>query len=179
MESVDQQNFDKLQTAYDACLDEDTVKSRGVAPLLDLLNETSHRLLSASAGTEKPLTDAITYLANLGISAFVAAGTGADDRDPDSVVISVAAPYSIGLPAKELYKDKKITQKYEDVVSQVISALYPEKATKIDSHGLVEFEKKLAAASPDAEDRDDVTVSVPIEEMCYNADMLCRNTTTQ
>ncbi|KAL6249560.1 hypothetical protein RBB50_003413 [Rhinocladiella similis] len=157
MESVDQQNFDKLQTAYDACLDEDTVKSRGVAPLLDLLNETSHRLLSASAGTEKPLTDAITYLANLGISAFVAAGTGADDRDPDSVVISVAAPYSIGLPAKELYKDKKITQKYEDVVSQVISALYPEKATKIDSHGLVEFEKKLAAASPDAEDRDDVT----------------------
>ncbi|KAJ9629139.1 hypothetical protein H2204_008928 [Knufia peltigerae] len=155
--SVDQQNFDKLQTAYNACLDEDTIKSRGVAPLLHMLNETSHRLFVAPAESEKPLTDTITYLANLGISAFVAAGTGADDRDPDTVVISVAAPYSIGLPAKELYNDEKIVQKYEDVVSQVMSALYPEKATKVDSRGLVEFEKKLAAASPDAEDRDDVT----------------------
>ncbi|KAK5267642.1 hypothetical protein LTR96_006970 [Exophiala xenobiotica] len=162
--SVDQENFDKLKAAYNACLDEDTIKGRGVEPLINMLNRTTgqfseHYLDSSSSKGQNVLTDTIVELANLGVTAFVAAGTGADDRDPDTVIISVSAPYSIGLPAKELYEDEKIVKKYEDVVSQVMSALYQhsDSFSKSDARALVEFEKKLAAASPDAEDRDDVT----------------------
>jgi endothelin-converting enzyme len=164
---VDQVNFDKLKAAYNACLDEDTIKGRGVEPLINMLNRTTgqfseHYLDSSSSKDQTVLTNTIVELANLGVTAFVAAGTGADDRDPDTVIISVSAPYSIGLPAKELYEDEKIVKKYEDVVSQVMSALYPhsDSFSKSFARALVDFEKKLAAASPDAEDRDDVTVGV-------------------
>lgn len=154
--SVDEENFDKLKAAYDACLDEDTIKQVGVAPLMEILNDTSSRFAVAR---KDALSDAVLHLANLGVSALVSAGTGADDRDPDTVIVSVSAPYRIGLPAKELYQDDKIVKRYTEVASQVISALYPHADLKVDSQALVDFEKKLAAASPDAEDRDDVTVS--------------------
>jgi endothelin-converting enzyme len=92
---------------------------------------------------------------------LVSTGTGADDTDPDTVVISVSAPYRIGLPAKELYSDDKIMDKYETVIYDVFSSMWPstdKEIAKNASHALVRFEKDLAAISPDAEDRDDVTV---------------------
>ncbi|KIX02232.1 uncharacterized protein Z518_08171 [Rhinocladiella mackenziei CBS 650.93] len=150
----DEENFDKLKAAYDACLDEDTITAMGVAPLMEILNGTSDYF---STGPDA-LSHTILYLAKLGITALVSTGASADDKDPDTVVVSVSAPWQIGLPAKELYKDEKILTKYENVASQVISALHPHLAIKaIDAHALVEFEKKLATASPNAEDANDVT----------------------
>ncbi|KAJ9000383.1 hypothetical protein HRR94_004961 [Exophiala dermatitidis] len=159
--SVDKENFDKLKAAYDACLDEDTIRKIGVAPLMEILNETSSRFPKSNqrkCADGGVLSDTIVYLSKLGISGLISTGTGADDKDPDTVVVSISAPYRIGLPAKELYQDKKIVKRYEEVASQVFSALYPESVhNKAATQALVEFEKKLAAASPDAEDRDDVT----------------------
>lgn len=136
---------------------------------MEILNETSTRFAAVRQphGVDKEeISDTILYLAKLGVSALVSSGTGADDKDPDTVVVSVSAPYRIGLPAKELYQDEKIVKKYEDVASQVLSALDLTSVHSIvDSHALVEFEKKLAAASPDAEDRDDVTVSTGEEPL--------------
>lgn len=157
---MDEENFDKLKAAYDACIDEETIKNLGVKPLLDVLNEIS-KIYPTSGSTQADddlaLSETILYLAKAGVTALVSAGTGPDDTDPDTVVVSVSPPYRTGLPAKELYGDDKVVKKYEDALTQVISALYPDQ--KIDSHALVELEKKLAAASPDAEDRDDVTVT--------------------
>jgi endothelin-converting enzyme len=87
------------------------------------------------------------------------------------------------LPSKEYYKDEKVVRDYQNTLAQIIEALHPdhkdenttlqtrwatesvnqelasrEKSQKA-AHDVVEFEKKLAAASPDAEDADDVTVS--------------------
>ncbi|EXJ92195.1 hypothetical protein A1O3_00745 [Capronia epimyces CBS 606.96] len=159
--SVDKDNFDKLKAAYDACLDEDTIREIGVAPLVEILDEISSRFSVARhphSADNEDLSETVLYLAKLGVSALVSSGTGADDKDPDTVVVSVSAPYRIGLPAKELYLDEKIVERYETVVSQVISALNLSSIHETaDAHALVEFEKKLAAASPDAEDRDDVT----------------------
>lgn len=158
---MDEQNFIKLQAAYNACLDEDTIRGVGVAPLATILNDILHSYpLTQSEDDHEQLSNTILSLAELGVTSLVATGTGADDRDPDTVIVSVSAPYRIGLPAKELYKDDKLVQKYESVVGQVLSALLPDQFSKTDkSSALVDFEKKLAAASPDAEDRDDVTVS--------------------
>jgi endothelin-converting enzyme len=100
----------------------------------------------------------------------------ADDKDPDTVIIQVGAPWSIGLPSKEYYNDTKVVAKYRETLEKVINNLAPKhtrwpeespKAVGIQASHLwgiahvgavVEFEAKLAEASPNAEDMNDVTV---------------------
>jgi len=80
-------------------MDEDKIKKEGIAPLKELLKEvtdmfpakgsvTGDKALFQAADKED-LADTIVYLANLGVSAFIATGAGADDKDPDTVVVSV------------------------------------------------------------------------------------------
>ncbi|KAJ4991672.1 Endothelin-converting enzyme 1-like protein 1 [Stagonosporopsis vannaccii] len=145
--SADEENFDKMKAVYDACLDEDKIKSLGVEPLLKVLEEIKKAY---------PEGNAASLLARYGVTGLIATGTGADDRDPDTVVVSVAAPYSFGLPSKERYEDEKLVEKYRGVTVQVLSALYPD-AKEESFSKIIDFEKKLAAASPSTEDREDVT----------------------
>lgn len=161
--SEDEKNFDKMKAVYEACLDEDAIKEAGTGPLIKVLRDVI-RLFPApkdaavTAVDDASIKDTVLYLANLGISALVASGTGADDTDPDTVVVSVSAPYQIGLPAKERYEDDKIMARYKDVITQVLPALFPDQEISNSTiEDLISFEKKLAASSPDAEDRDDVT----------------------
>ncbi|XP_014553761.1 hypothetical protein COCVIDRAFT_106846 [Bipolaris victoriae FI3] len=153
--SADEENFDKMKAAYDACLNEDQIKSAGVQPLVRILDEIK-KAFPVGASESPSIKDAILELAKYGISGLVAAGTGPDDTDPDTVVVSVAAPGSIGLPSKERYEDEKLVEKYRDVVVQVLSALYPDH-DKATFASIIDLEKKLAAASPSEEDREDVT----------------------
>ncbi|KAL5114546.1 hypothetical protein ACEQ8H_007579 [Pleosporales sp. CAS-2024a] len=156
--SADKENFDKMKTAYQACLNEDQIKSVGAKPLMDVLEEIKkvYPVTASGASDEHALKDTILVLAKHGITSFVSTGTGADDTDPDTVVVSVAAPYSFGLPSKERYQDPKLVDKYRDVAIQVLSALYPKDL--VDTLGkIVDLEMALAAASPDSADREDVT----------------------
>lgn len=138
-------------------MDQDALRKIGVTPLVHALNETATKFTS-HGHDETAISAAVLHLAKLDVTALIAVGTGADDKDPDTVVVSVSAPYRIGLPAKELYANEKVLKRYEEVASQVISALYPNlNLNTNDYHALIEFEKNLAAASPDAEDRNDVT----------------------
>lgn len=155
--SADEVNFDKMKAAYDACLNEDNIKSHGAEPLLHVLDEIK-KTFPVTASESHTTKDAILLLAKYGVTGLVTAGTGADDTDPDTVVISVSAPWSFGLPSKERYEDEKLVEKYRGVAVEVLSALYPEQ--NHDSFaGVIDLEKKLAAASPSEEDREDVTVS--------------------
>ncbi|EKD14071.1 peptidase family M13 [Drepanopeziza brunnea f. sp. 'multigermtubi' MB_m1] len=191
LSSVDQQNFGKLKAAYDACMDEDTIKNVGPKPLQEILHQVAdlypstesalRRRTPISAEDSKDLGTTMTYLTKLGIPALLSFGAGADDKNPDSVAVQASPPWKIGLPAKELYSDTAVIQKYEDVIAEVLAMLHPDHSHenvtlhaqlikssgygKIASighsqefaHEIVEFEKKLAAASPDAEDAVDVT----------------------
>lgn len=73
----DAKNFEKLKTAYDACLDESTVRSRGSKPLDEMLAAlqsiypTKGGLVS---GTQDHLTSAILYLMKSGVNALVSSG---------------------------------------------------------------------------------------------------------
>ena len=143
-------------------MDEKTIRDAGADPLVHALNETT-KVFTSHIEDELAISATVLHLSKLDISALIAIGVGADDKDPDVNVVSIAAPYRIGLPAKELYANEKILKRYEEVVSQVLSALYPGLQLKSDGyHALVELEKTLAAASPDAEDRDDVTVRLKL-----------------
>ncbi|KAF2660421.1 endothelin-converting enzyme [Lophiostoma macrostomum CBS 122681] len=162
--SEDEQNFDKMKAVYEACLDEDVIKKAGTAPLLGVLDDIvklfpiSSREEMVTADDTSSIKDTVLYLSKLGIAALLSMGTGPDDTDPDSVIVSVSAPYRIGLPAKERYQDFKILRQYEDVIAQVLPALLPDQGIENSTiSDLVIFEAKLARSSPDAEDRDDVT----------------------
>lgn len=155
--SADEENFDKMKLAYDACLDEDKIKNIGVEPLLSVLDEIKKTFPIDSKETLHTLKDTLLLLARHGVTGLVATGVGADDKDPDTVVVSIGAPWSFGLPSKERYEDKSLVEKYSGVTVEVMKALYPNH-DETSFAGIVDLERKLAAASPSEEDREDVTV---------------------
>jgi len=157
--SVDEKNFDKMKTAYDACLDENHIKDVGLKPLNQMLEEIkkAYPTVASGASNEHDLKEPILLLAKYGITSLVSTGTGPDDTNPDSVVVSVSAPYSFGLPSQERYQDDKLVEKYRDVAVEVLANLYPEQG-KDSFAKVVDLEKQLAAAAPASEDRDDVVV---------------------
>jgi len=97
--------------------------------------------------------------------------------DPDTVVTTVSAPQQLGLPSKEYYKNKDTVASYSKTIGEVLEALLHEAEhnsttssplnilghTQYRSNreelvrALVDFESKLAEASPDLEDAQDVT----------------------
>ncbi|WDK12640.1 peptidase family M13 [Colletotrichum graminicola] len=154
--SADEQNFDKMKTVYDACINEEKIKSIGIEPLSRILDDIKNTYpIEGAASVPGPTKDAILLLARYGVGALVSTGTGADDRDPDTVVVSVA-PGRLGLPSKERYEDDKLFERYRDVAVEVLGNLFPDQ-NKDNFVKVADFEKLLAAASPSTEEREDVT----------------------
>lgn len=97
--------------------------------------------------------------------------------DPDTVVITVSAPQQLGLPSKEYYKNKDTVASYTKTIGEVLEALLHEAEHNTTTtipletlgharyrsnreelvRALVNFESKLAEASPNLEDSQDVT----------------------
>ncbi|TVY92492.1 Endothelin-converting enzyme, partial [Lachnellula willkommii] len=184
LSSVDEQNFDKLQDAYNACMDEDTIKKDGLKPLVELLHQIADMFPVTESAFGKPITSAdskslsetLNLLLKYEISALVSVGAGADDKDPDTVVVQASQPYRIGLPAKDYYEDKAVVKTYQNMLEETIELIHPKNTTahttwmkytgfgkiavgdsKYYAKEVVEFEKKLSAATPDAADQNDVT----------------------
>ena len=184
--------FSKLKNAYDACLNEERLRHLGSEPLLEILQKIEKlfpakrphdfELFANSAlepqkglmdNTENQLSTAVAYLISIDVEALVSFQVGADDKDPDTVVLSLNAPRRPGLPSKEYYKDMDVLVNYARTIGQVLEALLRE-ATKDSAPlenfsrrfhenseelvaSLVEFESRLAAATPSTEEAEDVT----------------------
>ena len=160
-------------------MDEDTIKKDGLKPLMELLHQVADMFPVTESAFQRPITltdskalsETLNLLLKYEISALVAVGAGADDKDPDTVVVVASEPSRIGLPAKDYYEDKDVVKMYQDMLEETIELIHPENATahatwiaaggdsKYYAKEVVEFEKKLAAATPDEADRNDVTVS--------------------
>jgi endothelin-converting enzyme len=174
-------------------VDEDTIKKKGIKPLQEIIHQIAgmfsveesefQKRTLLEGKDEDDLAATILYLSKIGVSSLVSCGAGADDKNPDVVVVQCSPPYRVGLPAKDYYSNDDVVKKYEDTLAQIIENLHQDhehenaslharwiesgghtsiaaRGTSKDfAHDVVELEKKLAAASPDAEDRDDVTVS--------------------
>ena len=185
--------FDKLKGAYDACMDEERIKQIGSDPLLDVLRKIQelfpasrpHQRSSSFPRLEiqqqkgllykgeNQLSTTVSFLTSIGINSILSFSVGADDRDPDSVVISLTAPRSPGLPSKEYYKDAKLVKSYGEVIGQVLegllheaypnstfsdknpSRIFPQSEDLVEA--IVSLEAKLALATPDTADAEDVT----------------------
>lgn len=190
--SADRRIFDKIQSAYNACMDEETIKQRASKPLLDVLREiqeyyplpSDHRKMGSSddrnlhqqkgllSYRDEPFTRVIAYLSSIGVDAFVTFNVNADDKDPDSVVLSMNALNRPGLPSKEYYQDQSLLRSYAETIGLVLEALLreaqPSPQLDLDTSmifecseelvkAVIELEKTLAVASPDEADAEDVT----------------------
>ncbi|KAG9244303.1 peptidase family M13 [Calycina marina] len=162
--SADQENFSKLKAAYDACIDEGTIKSKGIKPLEVILHKVAHLYPAKRSGSQSEgLADMMVFLTDLGVTSFLSIGAEADSKDPDVVIVSLGAPYEIGLPAKEYYEDEGVVAKYEQMLVNIFenmqSADYKGANASSVAHNIVVLEKRLAAASPDASDLSDITLT--------------------
>lgn len=190
--SADRRIFDKIQSAYNACMDEETIKQRASKPLLDVLRAiqeyyplpSDHRKMDSSddrnlhqqkgllSYRDEPFTRVIAYLSSIGVDAFVTFNVNADDKDPDSVVLSMNALNRPGLPSKEYYQDQSLLRSYAETIGLVLEALLreaqPSPQLDLDTSmifecseelvkAVIELEKTLAVASPDEADAEDVT----------------------
>ena len=184
--------FRKLKDAYDACLDEERLRQIGAEPLLQVLqkieklfpakrpdsSESIPTLIlqaqkSLLSNSENQLSTTVAYLISIGVEPFVSFQVGADDKDPDTVVLSLNAPRRPGLPSKEYYNDLDVLVSYASTINQVLEALLQEatpNSTLVESLSggfhkdseelvaeLLEFESRLAAATPSEEEAEDVT----------------------
>ena len=191
--SVEDIIFQKLKDAYDACMDEERLKQIGSEPLLDILlridklfpaprphhaAEPFPRLLPQSQkglkyDGENRLSTTVAYLISIGVPSLVSFSIGADDRDPDSVVIALGALREPGLPSKEYYEDSEVLKAYSNTISQVLESLLrettpnsttsPESRENVSSYSeelvksVVDFETKIAKVTPSEEEAGDVT----------------------
>lgn len=76
-DSADNNNFEKIQAAYHACLDESVIKQRGSKPLDELLASLQKIYPSQAgliAGTQDHLTNALLFLMKSGVEPLVSSG---------------------------------------------------------------------------------------------------------
>lgn len=83
--NVDEDNFNDLRKAYNACMAESDIQKVGIAPIQALLGDLSKVITTAdSAKGSIRLPEALLFLEKAGISHLLNLGVGADDKDPVS-----------------------------------------------------------------------------------------------
>ncbi|KAE8355164.1 hypothetical protein BDV28DRAFT_129424 [Aspergillus coremiiformis] len=160
-EPSDSNNFEKLKSAYTACMDEAMVKKRGSKPLDGMLAEFEKIYSGGSVsvkGSDADFTKAILFLMESGIEALVSPIVSPDDRDPDSVAIFVNPLSEIGLPAREYYNNTETVAEYTSVVEKVLGSFVSTTAKHL-LRDIVTFEAKIADVTPDTQSQEDVTKS--------------------
>ncbi|KAL8674450.1 MAG: hypothetical protein Q9168_001115 [Polycauliona sp. 1 TL-2023] len=177
--SADKRIFDKIKLAYNACMDEEAIEQRGAEPLLDVLRKIEeyyppHQQQGLKIYGNDPFTRVIAYLSSIGVNAFVTLSIDADDKHPQSVVLSMNALNRPGLPSKEYYQNQDLLKSYGETIGKVLEALLREARPSIQLGSdtdtsmvfecseelvlaVIDLEKNLAYASPDEADAEDVT----------------------
>ncbi|KAI1438679.1 peptidase family M13 [Xylaria sp. CBS 124048] len=176
--STDEKNFHTMQESYKACMNEAALKSIGVEPLSHLIDQVAQSFpvsdeMYETEETLHPedyanLSDTILLLEKLQVTSFESLYTGADDKNPDVVIIQ-ATPAGYNLPSPEYYHHNETVDQYQDTLEQVFASLLPTATTKKSAvklaRSVVDFEKKVAALAPLPEDSQDVTKFYNIVEV--------------
>jgi len=71
--SADKANFEKLQDAYVACLNETTIKAKGAAPLINILKKV-HATFDSQGSEELSLLRTFSFLTSIGVEPLVQFG---------------------------------------------------------------------------------------------------------
>ncbi|PHH53439.1 Neprilysin-11 [Ceratocystis fimbriata CBS 114723] len=143
-------NFDKLKASYEACMDTKTLAGLGLGPLRMLLEEVDR---------SQSINDYLKVLMNNGVATLLNLESHIDAHNPNSHILGVSAPSSLGLPSKRYYDNEDILGEYGDVIAHILGTLYPDVPEYV-SRKIVDLEIKLAAFMPD----DDHSKKGPFEK---------------
>ncbi|KAL2886083.1 Endothelin-converting enzyme 2 region [Ceratocystis lukuohia] len=132
-------NFDKLKASYEACMDTKTLAGLGLGPLRMLLEEVDR---------SQSINDYLKVLMDNGVATLLSLESHVDSRNPNSHILGVSAPSSLGLPSKRYYDSEDILGEYRDVIAHILGTLYPDVPEYV-SRKIVDLEIKLAAFMPD------------------------------
>lgn len=90
--NADEDNFNQIQGAYNACMAETEIQKLGITPIQTLLGDLSKLLAvnDSAYGNSVPIqsqdsdgiSEAILFLEKLDIPSLLNFGVGADDKDP-------------------------------------------------------------------------------------------------
>ena len=153
-------------------MNETTLQKVGIQPLVSLIDQVAASFPvdesaygnddTLSAEDYAALSDTILLLQRIGVSTFTGLTAGADDKDPDVVIVQ-AYPAGLTLPSPEYYKDDDTISTYQTMLEEVFTNLLPTSSSKSSAKQLaqsvIDLEKKIATVTPPPEDQADVTVS--------------------
>ncbi|CEP19874.1 hypothetical protein [Parasitella parasitica] len=155
---IDKQNFEKVKSLYDSCMNEALIDERGTEPIYPLLKEI-HDMFPASKNSpdSRRLTQTLSFLAKRSIGALFEIIVDADPKDPS---VNSLQLYQSGLtlPNKVYYtQEETVEALYETIVdtlaviyrseSDLASELFAEYDANATARSIVNFEKKLANIS--------------------------------
>ena len=164
--SVDEDNFNLMKSFYNACMDEPTLKTLGIKPLVDLLGEVAKLLPvdDSAYGKSAPLTpaddtsirDTYAFLSDLNVGTFEDFGPTTDDKFPDKYSLVLFPTESQTLPTAESYAQPDLIAEYRKVMTSTLQALYPNQAGRDAAAHLadlvIKLETQFISVRPSLED---------------------------
>ena len=166
---LDRQNFNKVKSLYDSCMNETHIDSRGPEPLYPLLKaihdiypsegftateKGAYEIQADAEVDQQQLTRALAYLSKNGVDALFGLFVDADPKEPEKTSLQI---YQSGLtlPSKEYYTQEDMTSTLYDVVEETLDLVlskmpdigWNQYSAKTTARFVVDFEKKLANIS--------------------------------
>ncbi|KAH7909726.1 Metalloprotease [Hygrophoropsis aurantiaca] len=128
LDSYDEQLLHKLRTLYSSCMDESKLDYIGQEPLQHFVNNIKKLYRGQSTNTDlagsQGLSNALAYLHSRGVEALFEFSVDGDAGvDPNAMTLWFSQP-SLGLPAKEYYKERDVLETYQNVIERLLNALY-------------------------------------------------------
>ncbi|KAI1470124.1 Metalloprotease [Daldinia caldariorum] len=169
--SVDEENFNKLVTSYNTCLNETAIDEAGVQPLVLFLGNITESFpveLGEHTNTSRfdtadheAFSQTYLFLAQHSIFPFLTIDVA---LDPDNIetYIPVVSPSDDFLPSK-VYENEKTRSLYEKAVAKVLGNVLPTEDLKAKAgemaQGVVRLERLIAANPPISNDE---TGTIPV-----------------
>ncbi|CAJ0917326.1 21458_t:CDS:10 [Entrophospora sp. SA101] len=134
-ETIDKQNFYKLQSMYQSCMNETQIGLLRAEPLLPIIkkilsyfpndeispfmNFIHKSYLSSLSSDPLNATATLSYLSSIGVNPLFAFGVEADAKDPEYNGLYLDQS-GLGLPSKEYYKEESILKVYKSVIAELL-----------------------------------------------------------
>lgn len=151
--SLDEQNFDMMQTVYKACMDEEAIKAAGIQPLKPFVNDLNATFDGGN------FTDTLVYLAkNWGALATLSIWVRPGQDDPNKSAIYVSDSGTT-LSDISYYANTTIFSEYVASLSLILENMYPGDQPPANASQMAltiaTFEKELQEIALTAEELDD------------------------
>ncbi|KAI0854226.1 Metalloprotease [Daldinia vernicosa] len=162
--SIDEKNFEKLITGYNACMNETAISERGVQPLVTFLGNITEsfpvmpgELKNASSfdsADHEAFSKTYLYFVQHSMFPFLTIDVDSDPEDVETH-IPIIAPTGALLPS-EIYENEETRSLYQKVIAEVFENVLPTNELRAKAgelaQGLVRLEQQLASNTPTSTD---------------------------